>query len=463
MTDNVTAPYIKDLSLDNKTIGYHLRQRGYHTAYKGKWHLSEIEHTSHSQSDALEPYGFSEFNEVGDIHGEILDGYHHDKNISQDAAAWLHKRATSLNSNQPWFLAVNFVNPHDVMFFDTDGPDGDIQVSQHFEINAAPSDAIYQKNWKAELPKSFFQNDPRTKPSAHKMFKELNDFLYGSVPHERVDLWENRLNYYINCVRDVDRHIHSLMQALIATGEADRTIIIFTADHGEMAGAHGLRQKGPMAYDENLRVPLFLIHPDVKGGDEIKSISSSIDLLPTILSFAGLSEFDLKALHPEIAGYDISSSLQDPHSPSRREQRAGGVLFNYDSVSTLDPAFLDAISHVKSERSSGTRVNIEDFPKFDVSSRGLMRGTFDGRYKFARYFPVIDYNKPLSITELYERNDVELYDTHEDPQELHNLANNPERFHAIISEMNHKLNMLLDREIKQDRTNIPFNTFEDHT
>jgi glucan phosphoethanolaminetransferase (alkaline phosphatase superfamily) len=48
-------------------------------------------------------------------------------------------------------------------------------------------------------------------------------------------------------------------------GQADRTIVILTADHGEMAGAHGLRQKGNFVYDENFHVPLVVRHPDVAG------------------------------------------------------------------------------------------------------------------------------------------------------------------------------------------------------
>src|SRR3974377_1391913 len=49
---------------------------------------------------------------------------------------------------------------------------------------------------------------------------------------------------------------------LPGAGQADRTVVVFTADHGEMAGSHGLRQKGNLPYDENVHVPLVIAHPD---------------------------------------------------------------------------------------------------------------------------------------------------------------------------------------------------------
>ena len=57
-------------------------------------------------------------------------------------------------------------------------------------------------------------------------------------------MWHNYINYYLNCLRDVDRHIGTILNALEASGQADDTIIVFTADHGDMLGAHGMRQKG---------------------------------------------------------------------------------------------------------------------------------------------------------------------------------------------------------------------------
>jgi len=54
--------------------------------------------------------------------------------------------------------------------------------------------------------------------------------------------------------------------------------------------------------------------------------------------------------------------------------------------------------------------------------RGAMRTLFDGRYKFTRYFSPMQHNLPRTLNELFEYNDVELYDLKNDPNEMHNLS-----------------------------------------
>ena len=74
-------------------------------------------------------------------------------------------------------------------------------------------------------------------------------------------MWHNHINYYINCMIDVDRHIGAVLDALEASGQDSNTITIFTSVHGEMAGAHHLRQKGRVAFKETVNVPLVIVDP----------------------------------------------------------------------------------------------------------------------------------------------------------------------------------------------------------
>lgn len=68
-------------------------------------------------TDALEPYGFSEFNAWGDIDGGAWAGLKIDPVIAGQAVGWLRDRAPVVD--RPWFMAVNFVNPHDIMSLTT--------------------------------------------------------------------------------------------------------------------------------------------------------------------------------------------------------------------------------------------------------------------------------------------------------------------------------------------------------
>ena len=63
-------------------------------------------------------------------------------------------------------------------------------------------------------------------------------------------------------MRDVDKHIELVLEALRKSGQIKDTIIVFTSDHGEMAAAHGLRQKGTIAFKEVVNVPFIIVHPD---------------------------------------------------------------------------------------------------------------------------------------------------------------------------------------------------------
>src|SRR5262249_41010140 len=119
--DNDNMPYVRPLDPALGTIGTMLRSAGYHCAYKGKWHLANlyVDPTNPvSTVDALEPYGFSEGNDWGAITGGAWAGLKVDPVIAGAAVQWLRDRAPVVAADQPWFLAVNFVNPHDIMSFD---------------------------------------------------------------------------------------------------------------------------------------------------------------------------------------------------------------------------------------------------------------------------------------------------------------------------------------------------------
>ena len=96
--DNTNFAWIDELSHEIPTIGHMLREQGYYTAFKGKWHLSDLEHSE----DALESYGFADYQQWGDMFGAPLQGAMLDdtattetidgsKNAGgQDDQPWLH-------------------------------------------------------------------------------------------------------------------------------------------------------------------------------------------------------------------------------------------------------------------------------------------------------------------------------------------------------------------------------------
>jgi arylsulfatase len=257
------------------------------------------------------------------------------------------------------------------------------------------------------------------------------DTVFGSVNHN--DAWRAGLNFYLNCLRDVDRHIGVVLDALEATGQADHTVVIFTADHGELAGAHGLRQKGNVVYDENFHVPLIVRHPDLKAGSRTDSLASGVDLTPTILDIAGVGDDAVPALN----GHSLLPAAEE------REIR-DGVLTAVESVLTLDAGFWQRFNDpdVGDKLASGEL-------RPDWTKRGFMRGYTDRRYSFGRYFSPLEPNRPRSVDDLFAHNDVVLYDRETDPAEATNLADDA-RHRDVVAEYCAKLESLIDAEIGID-------------
>jgi arylsulfatase len=384
---------------------------------------------------------------------------------ADEAVDWLSNRAPEIADSQPWFLAVNFINPHDVMYFDTDDEEM-VQVRGMFPIFAAPDTPLYRQQWPTTLPASFF-DDLSNHPQAVRNYKVMSDGTYGRIPMERRDMWHNHVNYYLNCLSDVDRHIGTVLDAIEENGQESDTIIIFTSDHGEMGGAHHLRQKGSVAFRETVNVPLIIADPRQPGAARTNAVGSHLDLVPTILAMAGLSEEEQRERYPFLKGHDLSGLVVDPASSGPRggaNKPGKGALYTYDMIATVDaqwlqrnaPLFLDsaaAEAGLEFHRGKEFLARLDEFEKPDLDKREMFRGIFDGRYKLIRYFGLAHYNLPQSVEELLTNNDVALYDLQNDPEEMNNLADpeNPSYDEELLASINDKLNALILDEIGDDR------------
>jgi arylsulfatase len=255
------------------------------------------------------------------------------------------------------------------------------------------------------------------------------------VPDEEA--WRLGLNFYLNCTRDVDRSIDVVLDALEASGQADRTVVVFTSDHGEMAGSHGLRQKGNLIYDENFHVPLVIRHPDHSGGGHTDALGSAIDLAPTLLDIAGVTPAEVAEGFPDLPGRSLLPALS---GQAVRE----GVLTAVEIVTTLDDGYWRSLG-----QPGGPQRVQQGSLRPDWHKRGFLRGYTDHRYTFGRYFSPLAPNRPRSLERLFADNDVVLYDRHTDPHEQVNLAADPGR-RGVVETMLASLETLIDAEIGSD-------------
>ena len=193
--DNVNFPWASDLPRDMPTVGHRLRDLGYYSAYLGKWHLSRKLDTTDVYGgpnpefgDVMDAYGFSDFVGPGDVIGMTQGGYRSDEMIGAISRHWLRTRAEDLAADgTPWFLAVNLVNPHDVMFFNTDVPGEPVQsaVDMLMPLAFAPPDPLYRASWDLPLPSTRHQPwDGPGRPATHNEYMEGRRWMVGVIPDE---------------------------------------------------------------------------------------------------------------------------------------------------------------------------------------------------------------------------------------------------------------------------------------
>lgn len=463
--DNTNFAWIDELSQDIPTIGHMLRQHGYYTAFKGKWHLSLVP----PGEDALERYGFSDYQQWGEMFGAPLEGHMVDGTAAFETVDWLESKGTQLD--QPWLLVSSLVNPHDIMFYQSDPiekphDNGSIAGIQ----TTAQKLDFFEKQWDVTLPDNF-ADDYELQPPAVHHFKEFIDLNYGNVPDHRTDLWLQRRNYLINCMRRVDGEFLRILETLDRLDLWENTVVLFVSDHGEMNGAHRLAQKGAIHFDEATIVNLTACVPGGPQGKRTNAVASLLDLVPTMLEFAGVSEDEVRQHFPALKGRNLKPAILAPDEPGPRgsvDDPGDGALLCWDSLHSIDNDW--AISGALSELSDMTlkppTVQVDKAAEMrgagakygspDFSKRTFYRTVVDGQYKLVRWFSPLDYGNPSTVEELYARSDVTLHDLVNDPGELQNIGHpdHPDYKPELVEHMLAKLNALVEQEIGDDQ--VPF-------
>lgn len=431
MIDNTDFPWQDAMSQDITTIGDLMNEAGYYSAYKGKFHLEDasvlVEKTEPElqQQDGLLGYGFADWNAEGDLSGAKLQGYSDDYNITANSVKWLRTKGATLNKeeNQPFFLSVNLINPHDIMYYNTDSPGEEVQEKEGstLKINRAPEDAIYSKTYDITLPQSW--NEPMDAPGrvpAHAQYTKQWGEITGVIPPEE-ERWKKFSSYYYNCIQDNDNSLWMLLQELQNLDMLKNTILVFTSDHGENDAAHGLWGKGGFMYENNIHVPLVIVHPEYAGGKSIEAVTSHIDLAPTLIDMTSIEKSEKERLSANLKGKSMIPLLEGSATKIRE-----GSLFVFDMISMVDYPMINSVFQKKAD---------PQVIKIKYENRNLVRGITTEKYKFARYFSPLSFHTPTTLEALYANNDVELFDLENDPDEMHNLAADKEKNKDLILEM----------------------------
>jgi len=248
----------------------------------GKWHLGD---------EIFQQHGFDEWVSVEDqyikFYSEKRDSgarsdYHHfltDKGYTpgnsrrncfgrdqvtsfpyeHSKPAFLKEKACNFlekNSHRPFALFVNFLEPH-------------MPFSGPFNEEHDPEEIT--------LPENFADVPGEKDPLFYRYTKQVRHKQFGSDEKTIRAIIRN----YWGLVSQVDKALGGIMETLKKLGLDDNTIVVYTSDHGDMMGSHGLVAKQVM-YEEAVKVPWLMRIPGIKPG-KIDGRFSQIDLVPTLL------------------------------------------------------------------------------------------------------------------------------------------------------------------------------------
>jgi len=108
------------------------------------------------------------------------------------------------------------------------------------------------------------------------------------APADEADL-RRQLAFYYSLITRIDEQIGRVLDFVRQSGEYERTIVVFTADHGDFAGEHGLMNKNAGIYEAIHRIPLLLRYPGAPAGSRPRGIVESVDLYPTLCELCGVA------------------------------------------------------------------------------------------------------------------------------------------------------------------------------
>ena len=116
-----------------------------------------------------------------------------------------------------------------------------IQVSKiGATITHPPNNRLYKKHWHSPLSPSHYQPiDAPGRPDAQMQYHLGWSAAWGTIPVHRVDMWKIFYNYYLNLIRDTEQNLQMLLEAMGNLGLWKNTVVVSTADHGELSGSHG--------------------------------------------------------------------------------------------------------------------------------------------------------------------------------------------------------------------------------
>lgn len=253
--------------VDANSLGKLMKRAGYATFYGGKTHLAP----------ELEPLNAG------------YDSYFKDQREKLPDACI---DFIETERDEPFFAVASFINPHDICY-------------AYSAYNKSPKsmplvDDLYRQATELPLdqlpPLPANHTIPAAEPSAIDSNLKIEAVTPAKIIRQDYDEVEWRYYRWIYCrlTERVDGHIQRILDALKRNGLDENTLVLFTADHGDMDAAHRLASKNHF-YEESAGVPFLMRHSgSIPAGvvNDTHLISTGLDIMPTLCDYAGIEAPD---------------------------------------------------------------------------------------------------------------------------------------------------------------------------
>lgn len=264
------------LSVGHATGG----NKGHYRLWLEENHPEALKHFDDPKKNAIEPPSGAPF---GSLKWGLPAEAHNSTWVAEKTCDFMDEH-TRQKGDRPFFAWVSFQDPHAPL--------------------ACPAPYCYQYNPKT-VPQPIAAPDQWDELPPHfgaKFKGEMDDFQMhaggfrfpgGGGGLDAAKVTEQRVGemiaHYYGMVSLIDDQVGRILDKLKQLELVEDTIVIFTSDHGELLGDHGLWMKGPYHYESLIRIPMIWRYPGhIKGGVKSSALMSHIDIAATLLEFAGL-------------------------------------------------------------------------------------------------------------------------------------------------------------------------------
>ncbi|MEC4812022.1 MAG: sulfatase-like hydrolase/transferase [Scytonema sp. PMC 1069.18] len=399
--ENSTVSIGSSLPTSYPTYGKGLRELGYDTWYFGKWHLSY-----YPETNGLEQYGFKGGTTPDPVGGGGDAGIKEDPQIVDQFLDWFENERSKIN--QPWTAVVSLINPHDAFVWwnsQLEDPFQNRQDDKPYSLKDIPQ--FY------DLPAENFESIGQIgRPALHNAIESVNSIAGGAISYNEkqqqfsrqiinipirnrslnlpvteapFSYWLRGLDFYAYLQQQVDQQIGRVLQAVAN----EDVVIVFTSDHGDYVGSHGMRAKGGSAYRENSHVPLIVCdfkgeytrQPDILR----KSLTSHVDFFSLLMTIGNQGSASWLNILPEYKilyqeRHNMFNMLVDPNANGRSY-----ILHTFD-----EPYFNDSVKpHV-----IGVRTETGTLASYTQWNDVLSPDWQTAEYQF------FDYNQPDGFLEM---------------------------------------------------------------